>query len=103
MASVKDITTAAELNAIIGQGTVLLEFWAPWCSVCKTQGIVLEQVAVSAPAEVVIAKVNVDEAHELAVQYGINTVPQMFLFCDGKEISRFGSTGKAQLLQLLGA
>ena len=103
MASVKDITTAAELAELIDKGTVLLEFWAPWCSVCKTQGIVLEQVAVSAPADVVIAKVNVDEARELSAQYGINTVPQMFLYCNGKEIFRSGSAGKAQLLALFGA
>ena len=60
MAMIRDIDEK-DFAEIVASGTVLVDFWAPWCSYCKVIGAVLEQCAVSAPAEAVIAKVNVDD------------------------------------------
>lgn len=100
MAMIRDINEK-DFAEIVASGTVLVDFWAPWCSYCKVIGAVLEQCAVSAPAEAVIAKVNVDDNTEVSAQYGITTLPTLILFKDGVEISRHGMLKKAEILTLL--
>ena len=101
MAVIRDIE-GKDFDETIVSGTVLVDFWAPWCSYCKVIGAILEQCAVSAPAETLIAKINVDDNAELSAKYGITTLPTLILFKDGKEISRHGVLKKAEILALLG-
>ena len=61
---------------------VLLDFWASWCGPCKMLAPVLEQFAATHP-ELVVAKVNVDEAPELAMLYRIASVPTLMIFKNG--------------------
>lgn len=100
MAMIRDIEEK-DFAETIASGTVLVDFWAPWCSYCKVIGAVLEQCAVSAPAEAVIAKINVDDNAELAAKYSITTLPTLILFKDGVEVSRHGVLKKAEILELL--
>ncbi len=100
MAMIRDIEEK-DFSETIASGTVLADFWAPWCSYCKVIGAVLEQCAVSAPAEAVIAKINVDDNAELAAKYSITTLPTLILFKDGVEVSRHGVLKKAEILELL--
>lgn len=100
MAMIRDIEEK-DFAETIASGTVLVDFWAPWCSYCKVIGVVLEQCAVSAPAEAVIAKINVDDNAELAAKYSITTLPTLILFKDGVEVSRHGVLKKAEILELL--
>ena len=100
MAMIRDIEEK-DFAETIASGTVLVDFWAPWCSYCKVIGAVLEQCAVSAPAEAVIAKINVDDNAELAARYSITTLPTLILFKDGVEVSRHGVLKKAEILELL--
>lgn len=100
MAMIRDINEK-DFAETIASGTVLVDFWASWCSYCKVTGAILEQCAVSAPAEAVIAKVNVDDNTGLAAKYHITTLPTLILFKDGVEISRHGVLKKAEILELL--
>ena len=76
-------------NATIAAGTVLVDFWAPWCGPCKAQAPILDKVADAVGDKAVIAKVNVDEHAALAAQFGIRSIPTLILFKDGHKIKDF--------------
>ena len=65
------------------QQPVLIDFWATWCGPCRMQAPILEAFAAE-PPEVKVAKVNVDEATELAEKFGIMSIPTLLVFKGGK-------------------
>lgn len=73
----------------IASGTVLVDFWAPWCGPCKMQGPILDKVADKIGDAAVIAKVNVDEAAPLAAQFGVRSIPTLILFKNGEKVQDF--------------
>ena len=69
---------------------VLVDFWAPWCGPCKMQTPILEQQVVPAMGgRAKICKVNVDDAKDLAVRYGVKGIPALFIFKDGQVVQQF--------------
>lgn len=81
----------------VASGLSLVDFWAPWCGPCRMQNPILDQVAEKMPA-VKIGKVNVDENGELAVQFGVNTIPYLVIFQDGRKAGEFVGLRQAQVL-----
>lgn len=73
----------------IASGTVLVDFWAPWCGPCKMQSPILDKVAEKVGDKAVIAKVNVDQSPALAAKFGVRSIPTMILFKDGQKIRDF--------------
>ena len=69
------------------EGLSLIDFWATWCGPCRMLGPVLEQLAADRP-DVTVAKVDVDEQRELAIQYRVMSVPTVIFLKDGKEVDR---------------
>ncbi len=67
---------------------VLVDFWAPWCGPCRVVGPELEKVAGEKKGQILVAKVNTDELSDVAGRYGIQAIPTMILFADGKESKR---------------
>ena len=67
---------------------VLVDFYAPWCGPCKMLAPLLEQLAGEFTGKTKFAKLNVDEAPELAGRYGIAGVPTLILFRDGKVVEQ---------------
>jgi thioredoxin 1 len=85
---VKELTVE-NFSATIASGTVLVDFWAPWCGPCKMQTPILEKVAEKVGDAAVIAKVNVDENAPLAAQFGVRSIPTLILFKDGQKVKDF--------------
>lgn len=63
---------------------VLVDFWAEWCGPCKMIGPVIDQLAGELEGTAKIGKVNVDDARELAVKYGVRSIPLLLFFKNGE-------------------
>lgn len=79
---------------------VVVDFWAEWCGPCKALAPVLEEINTEVGANAKVVKVNVDEAGELAQQYGIRGIPTLIFFKDGEVKSTLvGNQPKAEILK----
>ena len=72
-----------EQEVLRSEKTVLVDFWAAWCGPCKMLSPVVEQVAEERP-DVKVCKINVDDEQELAVRYGIMSIPALLVFRNGE-------------------
>ncbi|SLN53175.1 Thioredoxin-1 [Roseivivax jejudonensis] len=68
---------------------VIVDFWAPWCGPCKTLGPMLEDAVKAANGAVKMAKVNVDEAQQVAAQLRIQSIPTVYAFYQGQPVDGF--------------
>lgn len=84
------VWTAAEMAANLEKGGALLvDFYADWCMPCKMMAPVLDKVADAFADRLTVAKINVDDEQELAVKYGIQSIPALLLFKNGDVVKEF--------------
>ena len=82
--------------------TVLVDFFATWCGPCKMLAPILSQIAEEYKDKVKIGKINVDEQGELALKYGISSIPTLILFKDGEPVKTLiGLSSKAEIENML--
>ncbi|BBM51454.1 thioredoxin [Leptotrichia trevisanii] len=72
----------------IANGVALVDFWAEWCGPCKMQLPIIEEFSSEMEGKATVGKVNVDEQLELAQSFGIQSIPTLILFKDGKPVKK---------------
>lgn len=101
--SVVKVTKENFESVIATDKPVLVDFYADWCGPCRMVAPVVEEIA-GERADILVGKVNVDEARELARDFQIYSIPTLVVLDGGKEIARaVGARSKAQLEALVNA
>jgi thioredoxin 1 len=90
-----------EAEVLNSDKTVLLDFWAPWCGPCRMVAPILDEIAAER-ADILVAKINVDESPELAARFGVVSIPTLVVIKDGEIAGQVaGARPKAHILSML--
>lgn len=77
-----------ESEVLNSQTPVLVDFWAQWCAPCLMAGPVLGKIAEEYEGKLKVCKLNVDEARQTAIEYGIMSIPTLHIFKDGQMVGQ---------------
>ena len=83
-------------------GTVLVDFWAPWCGPCRMVGPVVEELAKEYHGKAKVGKLNTDEAQDIASKFGIRSIPTLLFFKNGEVVQQLvGAYPKSKISEKL--
>ena len=86
---------SSNFDSTIANGVTLVDFWAPWCGPCRMIAPIIEELAEDFDGKATIAKVNTDEEQDIAIKFGIRSIPTLLFFKDGKVVDQMiGAAGK---------
>ena len=82
------VLTSATFNAAISSGLTLVDFYADWCMPCKMLAPTISSIADEYAGKVSVAKLNIDQAQDVAAKYGVMSIPTVILFKDGVAVNK---------------
>jgi thioredoxin 1 len=87
--------TNDNFDATVGEGVSLVDFWAPWCGPCRMIAPVIDELAEDFDGKASICKVNTDEQQELAMKFGVRSIPTILVMKDGEVVeTMIGASSK---------
>ncbi len=91
-----------DFASTIESGVTLVDFYAQWCGPCKMLAPILDKVATELDGKAKVAKVDIDEAMDLATRYGVQSIPTLIVFKNGEVISQtLGAQTKNALISMV--
>jgi thioredoxin 1 len=93
--------TASTFDEVVGSASepLVVDFWAEWCGPCKMIAPILDEIATEHEGKLQVAKLNVDDAPDVARRFEVMSIPTLLVFRDGQVAKRLiGAKGKGQLL-----
>ena len=103
-ANVIELTTANwEQEVAKSDKPVLVDFWAVWCGPCRALGPTIDKLAEQFAGKVKVGKLNVDNNQEIAIKYGISSIPQVLLFKGGEKLvdKKLGMQPETEFVKML--
>ena len=98
---VEEITTATFDDVVKGDTPVLVDFWATWCGPCRALSPIIDELSDEIDG-IEFYKCNVDENQELAMRFGVQSIPTLIVFKNGQEVNRsLGVRPKGAILEML--
>ena len=103
MSNATPVTNANFDSEVLKAGTpVLVDFWAPWCGPCRAVAPTVEAIATEFAGRVKVVKLNTDEEQEVAIKYGVGTIPTLMVFKNGEMVERVqGNRPRSDLAALV--
>ena len=78
----------SNFDATVAEGVTMVDFWAPWCGPCRMIAPVVEELAEDFEGKATISKVNTDEEQDIAVKFGIRSIPSILFFKNGEVVDQ---------------
>ena len=101
--NVKEITSMNFNAEVLKSDTpVLVDFWAEWCGPCRAIGPVVDEIANDYNGKVSVGKLNVDNENQLAMEYGVRSIPALLIFNNGTVVNQIvGAVPKNRITDIL--
>ena len=97
------VTDANFDSEVLKAGTpVLVDFWAPWCGPCRAVAPAVDAIASEFSGRVKVVKLNTDEEQQVAIKYGVGSIPTLMVFKNGEMVERvLGVRPKGELAAMV--